>query len=212
MNRRVKRIGRAAVMAILACVPGACGRDHGSTGQEAAVLARLDRVDAPQSFNTSQGPLLVEVNEAPPPPPSGDLFPGDDLVLHLRRPEGQELASCPFHSSYGKFSLEVVQMDGRGLPEFVLIRGEGRGISARRELLEVMTVAAGQFHTRLITPLSDHFGDGAVWRYRHSYRRADDRGDVEIHMALEHTPLWNHLEDPSLIPPDPSRTIRVSVP
>jgi len=76
---------------------------------------------------------------------SEDAFPEDYFVLHMYSldKEGRrnvDLGSIDFSSSYGEFKLQLFDLTGDGIEEFILIRGEGRGTSARKEYLEITSV------------------------------------------------------------------------
>ena len=94
-----------------------------------------------------------------------ETFPDDWLVLRVKNRNQKLIASKPFHSSYQKFHIDIVDLDGNGRKEFVFTLGEGRGTSARRETLYIERFDGFQFNQILATPLSDFYASGRRWWY-----------------------------------------------
>lgn len=111
----------------------------------------------------------------------------DYLVVILKNSSGSEVTRYPFCSSYGLFSLEAIDLNGDGFPEFVLIDGSGRGTNARKEQLHVLIFKSGKIDELLATPYSAPLGPSGNWWYEHSYNRLNGTRRVEINLRLMHT-------------------------
>jgi hypothetical protein len=72
-----------------------------------------------------------------------------------------------FYSSYGGFELNLFDLTGDFIPEFILTTGEGHGTGVRSENLEVLAVRGDAFKSLLRVQTSAHCGYGCYWRYTH---------------------------------------------
>ena len=141
-----------------------------------------------------------------PPPPEGPGWEGDDYKIVLTSLEGEQLGEIPLYSTYGFFRIDLVDLTGDGVEEFVLITGEGRGTSCRKEKLTVIERFGDKFHgfgfrTILTTPISDFFGDGVRWWYEVHYQDVDNNGITGISLTLKHDPIGaGVIESPEVIP------------
>lgn len=119
-------------------------------------------------------------------PDRGSPWPEDILELRLYCPAdvSQPDPVLEFESSYGLFELDLVDLTGDGVEEFVLISGQGRGTSARSETLRVFAVRGGRFKQMLELGVSDYFGSGYRWRYRREYANIRNQGVLSDPCAL----------------------------
>jgi hypothetical protein len=114
--------------------------------------------------------------------PPGDVFPEDWLVLKILTANGDVAAVQRFHSSYGLFRVDLVDLTGDGVEEVVLRTGEGHGTSARSERLSVYVIEARGLRRVLQVPVSDYWGSGARWSYETEYVGVE--GDRLTHLRL----------------------------
>ncbi|MFH1500291.1 MAG: hypothetical protein ABII82_20995 [Verrucomicrobiota bacterium] len=104
----------------------------------------------------------------------------------------------------------MIDLDGDGEVEYVLVSGMGKGTSVRSESLQVLCLGKGVLHERLFTPYSGYFGSGAWWGYKHRFVTSPASQSAEIHLRLTHTPIGSGgLESPETIPVDENRIIGV---
>ncbi len=119
-----------------------------------------------------------------PDPSAADYWTSDGHALEVwsdcRLPE--LLASMPFESSYGHYSLWLSDLTGDGVEEFVLVRGRGRGTSARSETMTVYSRDGAGFTALTEVPFSDFFGCGARWYYQPQFVRDGDRTVIELRL------------------------------
>lgn len=113
-----------------------------------------------------------------------EIFPDDWLMLRVKDKNQKLVASKPFHSSYQKFHISIVDLDGDGQKEFVFALGEGRGTSARRETLYIEHFDGFQFKQILATPLSDFYASGRRWWYSIEFKHADEGGTTDLLLQL----------------------------
>ena len=155
------------------------------------------------------GTLHVVVTDETPK--EGDAgFAGDHLVIHIRSPKDAELGAHTFVTSYGKFSLDLIDLDDDGEVECVVVSGMGRGTGVRSESLQVLCLGKGVLHARLSTPYSAYFGSGAWWGYKRRFIASPATRSTDIHLTLQHTAIGaGGLERPEYIPVDRQRVISV---
>jgi len=111
-------------------------------------------------------------------------FPEDWLVLKVKDKNQKLVASKTFYSSYQRFRIDIVDLDGDGRKEFVFTLGEGRGTSARRETLYIEHFEDSQFKQILTTPLSDFYASGRRWWYAVEFKDADGNGTTDVLLRL----------------------------
>lgn len=114
------------------------------------------------------------------PDGDGKSFAEDWLGVSLLRPDGSVYAELPFHSSYGLFSLERVDINGDQNEELLLITGKGRGTGVRKETLRVYQVSEGEITELRKTPYSGFAGPDAHWTYAHFFKDVDNNGTTDI--------------------------------
>ena len=71
----------------------------------------------------------------------------DNLIMEVLGPDKAPLAELRFVSSYGIFKVELIDLDGDGNREFVLIVGEGRGPGACSEDLWILRLHGRVFNS-----------------------------------------------------------------
>ena len=179
---------RAILIVALGCRLLGCQSFHSASFASLDPFASIDRVDSPVKLSLdAAGEVTIVVTENPAPVVNDvTFFPGDELTLYVRDSDGRPIASHPFHSSYGRFCIDVIQMDPHPHPEFVFLTGEGRGPNARWEYLSVYTYNEREFHLRIRSPRSAPSSPGGRWWYEYQYRDSDGDGFVEIVMQLRH--------------------------
>ncbi len=151
----------------------------------------------------SRKAFILKVVQAPPPP-DGPGWEGDCFNIVLTSLEGEQLAEMPLYSSYGIFRIDLVDLTGDGVEEFVLITGKGRGTSCREEQLTVRRRWGDRvykFDTILTTPVSSFFGSGVRWWYEVQYQDVDNNGTADVSLTLKHDPIGTGvIESPEVIP------------
>jgi len=122
-----------------------------------------------------------------------ETFPGDWLVLRVKDQNQKLVASKPFHSSYQKFHIDIVDLDGDGRKEFIFTLGEGRGTSARRETLYVEHFEDFHFKQVLATPLSDFYASGRKWWYLVEFKSTEGgrTTDLVLRLRVDDDPTKN---------------------
>ena len=138
---------------------------------------------------------------------AGEEWPGDGFSLEVWSnaawPEMQ--ASFLFESSYGHFLLWLADMTGDGREEFILVTGEGRGTSARRETLTVYSQEGADFTALTALPFSGYFGPGKRWYYQPTFTRVDGT-ILELRLCRDDD-TNGRLSYPELIPGEQLITI-----
>jgi len=138
-----------------------------------------------------QGDVVLKIARHDSPP---DNRTEDWMWLTIHDGETQ-LAYMPLHSSYGKFHLEAVDLDGDQVPEFVLITGTGRGTSARSETLSVYRFLDRSFLNLVSsTAYSGFAGGGLNWRYSHRYVDTDGNGTLDVVLELGRIPQIDPIQ------------------
>ena len=125
---------------------------------------------------------------------------GDCLLLTLKQ-EGpaKSLIKKIIESSYGSFRLYLADLTGDGVEEILLITGEGRGTSARKEKLTVYCRVGDSFKEITTIPISDYFGSGKRWWYELRFEKDYQISAVIFSLLLRHD-SWR--KDESLVSPD----------
>jgi len=125
---------------------------------------------------------------------------GDCLLLTLKK-EGsaKSLIKKRIESSYGSFRLYLADLTGDGVEEILLITGEGRGTSARKEKLTVYRRVGDSLKEITTMPISDYFGSGKRWWYELQFEKDHQIGAVIFDLILKHD-SWR--KDESLVSPD----------
>src|SRR5882762_3678758 len=113
-----------------------------------------------------------------------ESFPEDWLVLRIKDLNQKILANKPFYSSYQRFRIDIVDLDGDGRREFVFTLGTGRGTSARQETLSIERFEDYQFRLVVTTPLSDFYASGSKWWYSVEFRDTDGDGVTDVELKL----------------------------
>lgn len=97
-------------------------------------------------------------------------FPEDYFHLQLyaidhngRR--AKDLTEMAFTSSYGDFELRLADATHDGIEDIILIRGEGRGTSAREEHLEIYKWNNKRLKKIFKIQISGYYGSGLHWHY-----------------------------------------------
>ncbi|RQV97153.1 hypothetical protein EH221_04110 [bacterium] len=138
-----------------------------------------------------------------------DYWIEDCFLLILTDETGQRIVGHFFHSSYGVFEIEFVDLTGDEKKEVVFILGEGRGTSARREMLTVYEVAECGLRQLYTTQYSDYYGSGSRWWYERCYKDTDYDGIVDLELNLSYDPIGQtNLETPELIPNETLKVFR----
>ncbi len=196
----------AALGVLLACLAVSGCSD--AVVREREPLGVLEDLDVPLRIPSSRYGALEVIIKDVTPDSSGDTYFAGPLFAVQIASGGQQIAKHEFQTSYGIFHLDAIDLDSDGEAEYVLILGAGQGTSARREWMEILSLADEGLQQRYITPYSDFFGSGARWRYRHHYVLGEKGGDVEVHLELEHTPIGaGFLENPGSIPREKHRVL-----
>jgi hypothetical protein len=112
-----------------------------------------------------------------------ETFPDDWFELRVKDQNQKLVASKPFQSSYHKFHIDIVDLDGDGRKEFVFSLGEGRGTSARRETLYIEHFEDFHFKQVLATPLSDFYASGRKWWYSVEFKNTGG-GTTDVVLRL----------------------------
>jgi len=135
-------------------------------------------------------------------------FPGEELELVIQSSSGDATTHF-FHSAYGSFRLEAVDLTGDGSPELVLIRSEGRGVSATSEFMDILEFTPPKISLLMTVPYSAFAGPQLHWAYHHRYfKLADNRIAIRLDLAVEHIAgVKSPLDDESLVPADSVRII-----
>jgi hypothetical protein len=130
-----------------------------------------------------------------------DCWGGDSLQLFLNDEAGNKVIDYAFCSSYGEFSIDFVDLNGDKQKEIVFVLGQGRGTSARREILTIYEVAAPGLHELYSRVYSDYYGSSGRWWYNRYYRDTDNDKIIDLELILSYDPIGEtHLESPELIP------------
>jgi hypothetical protein len=143
---------------------------------------------------------------------SGELFPEDWLLLKVNGKNGSLVAEKSFYSSYGVFSIHIVDLDGDGKKEFIFMIGDGRGTSARKEMLVVERLVGNQFQGVLTTPLSDFYDSGKQWKYSVKYQSYGVGLSTLLVMTLKADEDFEKLRMNTLVPIDSIKTIKLLQP
>ena len=131
-----------------------------------------------------------------------DAWPEDYFILRIYDPLNNEtLAETHFHSSYGYFNLEVFDITGDGIEEFILIQGDGRGTSARQENIIVLQRSGHNLNQILKEPISNYYGTEYKWWYEHKLLLMDSN-KTALRLILKSNTVDKDcsLCSPSLIP------------
>ena len=151
--------------------------------------ASLLRVESPGSYKIGQGLLagsLIEV--AVDESHRNDTWPEEWLILTVKDSSKRILGSRSFYSSYGKFRIDIIDLDGDHVPEFLFVVGNGRGTSTREEVLLVTHFIAGHFQQVASLPVSGFYGPGSEWRYSMAYREFKTGRSPELVLRLQVDP------------------------
>ena len=134
-------------------------------------------------------------------------WPEDHFLLQIKEPEDSNtLAETRFISSYGDFDLQLVDVTGDGIEEFILVWGKGRGTSARQEHLSVLMQSGKIFKPILEILVSDYFGSGLAWWYDREFKIIDNKGPIALRLDLKNSPFKGcDLCSPSLIPKEKTK-------
>ncbi len=114
-----------------------------------------------------------------------EIFSEDWLLFIIKDTSGKVLRKEAFHSTYQQFRVEAVDLDGDGNDEFVFTTGEGRGMSVRKEFLNIERVENGKLRIILSLPLSDYYEEGKMWWYSVSYQRDEKSHATNIELKLD---------------------------
>ncbi len=126
-------------------------------------------------------------------------WPEDHFTLLVSSTDGSVVAHKDFESSYGKVQIELIDVTGDGIEEFVFVLGFGHGASVRSERLVVERIDQTQFAPILSIPVSEYFGPAARWWYRHQFIVVNDI--IDIRFVLGHdAPGRSPLDTPESIP------------
>lgn len=131
-----------------------------------------------------------------------DPWPEDHFILRISDPlNNKTITETQFTSSYGKFNLQVLDITGDGIEEFILIQGNGRGTSARNENILVFQHSGQTLKKILDEPISDYFGPAHQWRYELKILTIDS-DKVVLRLILDSLPIDKECDlcSPSLIP------------
>ena len=109
-----------------------------------------------------------------------EVFSEDWLLFIIKDGSGKVVTKHAFHSTYQRFRVEALDLDGDGNDEFVFTTGEGRGTSARKEFLNIERVENGKLRVIVSLPLSDYYGEGKKWWYSVSYQRDENNNATDI--------------------------------
>lgn len=131
-----------------------------------------------------------------------DAWPEDHFILRISDPlNNKTITETHFISSYGYFNLQVLDITGDGVEEFILIQGNGRGTSARSETILVFQHSGQTLKKILTEPISDYFGPAHQWRYKLKIVTIDS-DNIVLRLMLDSLPVDKEcaLCEPSLIP------------
>lgn len=132
---------------------------------------------------------------------TNEPWPEDHFLIRVNSPDGSRIVERTFESTYGAFGIDLIDLTGDGIEEFVFTLGQGRGTSARSERLIVEQLRGSSFATILDIPLSEYYGAGEMWRYKPQYIRTGPHLTTDLRLILEYgSPGASGLESPELIP------------
>ena len=131
--------------------------------------------------NQSAVTLSVSLN----PAMQADSWPEDHLILNVDFAGQQQDAALRFQSSYGTFQIELVDLDGDGLEEIILVKGDGRGTSVRCESLNIYRLKGEIIAPIASVPLSGYAGSGHPWNFSYRYDDTDANGTTDIILELD---------------------------
>ncbi|MBI3447652.1 MAG: hypothetical protein HY049_01835 [Acidobacteria bacterium] len=191
-------------MLILASVLGLLAASHPPASPTGATVVPFivspSRLLYPKSARRAGFVVTVRLDPAFRDQTSND--PEEHLVLELSTDDWtpKSLGALPFYSSYGMFSLGLVDLTGDGFEELVLVTGSGRGTNVRQETLVVYQWVESSFHPILSTPFSGFFGLG-TWRYEPHFLDVTGDGTTDLRLVLSHDdPDQSPLNNPEAIP------------
>lgn len=112
----------------------------------------------------------------------------EDLVIRTSCPERKWSAARPFDAGYGRFRVDLVDLSGDGVEEFLFILKNGRGTGPLPHDLIVDRIDNNQFTTLLNRPQSEPYGPSVAWRYEPQYVDVNGDGTTDVRLVLEYDP------------------------
>ena len=148
--------------------------------------SRFNQIGTYQATLANNREVTISIRHSPAK--YGNGWPEDYILLNFDFADADEPdCALHFHSSYGGFEMDLVDLDGDGSEEVVLVKGEGRGTSARSESLNVYRLNGGIMALVVSTPLSGYAGSGHWWQYDCQYHDTDGNGTCDILLQLDET-------------------------
>lgn len=109
--------------------------------------------------------------------------PRDFLILRIRSADDRIVAERKFESSYGIFRLDLVDLTGDGVEEFVLITGDGQGTDVRAEAVEVNQRIGSDWKVLARHAMSAYYGYGLRWWYTPHYVDLNADGALDLRLV-----------------------------
>ena len=115
----------------------------------------------------------------------------------------------PFYSSYDSYRIDLIDLTRDFVPEVLLVTGEGRGTSVRKEVLHIFRIQGDKLQPITDTTVSEYFGEGLRWWYEISYFSGSTPRCTDVVLQLKHDDPRNYegWGGTQLIPSDKQKTI-----
>ena len=115
------------------------------------------------------------------------IFFEDEFTLTLH--SATNILKRHFTAAYGSFRIYGVDVDGDGLDEIVLERGEGRGTFAYVQMLEILKVSQSHiesvFHAELNGYIYNPDADDPVsWERAYAWKKGKQNAELELELRL----------------------------